>query len=107
MQEDFLPPLDAEQRAGRCIRANHLRVADEGIAALVELVKARMVKFNQYYRAGVVLDGDLSEILKVLFEPTNLCPQLAIVRAYRAYSDIEVAFMICAKMVCCSIPAAS
>ena len=80
MQEDFIPPLDAEQRARRCIRANNHRVAEERITALVELVKALRVKYIQNYRAGVGLDGDLSDILKGLDDPSKLCPQLAIVR---------------------------
>ena len=80
MQEDFIPPLDAEQRARRCIGANNHRVADEGITTLIELVKALRVKYIQNYRAGVGLEGDLSEILKDLDDPSNLCPQLAIVR---------------------------
>ena len=53
------------------------------------------------------MDGDLSEILKEFDDPSNLRPQLAIVRVYGAYSDLEVAFLICAKFVCCSITAAS
>ena len=107
MQEDFLPPLDAEQRAQRCIRTNQLRGADERIRAVVEFAKALRVKFNQNYTAGVGLDGDLSEILKGLDDPTKLRPQLAIVRGYGAYSDLDLAFLICAKIVCCSIIAAS
>ena len=107
MHKDFLPALDAEQRAQRCSRANHLRVPDERIAALIELVKALRPKFNQNYRAGVGLGGDLSEILKGLDDPSNLLPQLAIVRGYGSYSDLEVAFLISGKLVCCSIIAAS
>ena len=107
MQEVFQPPVAAEQRARRCIRANHLRVADERIAALVELVKAIRIKFNQNYWTGIGLDADLSEILIGLDDPSNLRTQLALVRGYGAYSDIEVAFLICAKMLCCSLTAAS
>ena len=107
MQEEFQPPLNAEQRARRCIRANNHRVADERITALIELGKVLRVKFIQNYRAVVGLDGDLSEIMKGLDDPSNLCTQLAIVRGYGAYSDLEVAFLICAKFVCCSLTAPS
>ena len=103
MQEDFLPPVAAEQRARRCIRANHMRVTDDRITALVELVKALRTKFNQNYRPGVGLDGELSEILKALDDPSNLRPQLALVRGYGPYSELEVAFLICPKFVCCSL----
>ena len=64
MKEEFQPPLDAEQRARRCIRANNHRIAHERITALIELVKALGVKFIQKYRAGVGLDGDVSEIFE-------------------------------------------
>ena len=75
------------------------------MTALIECVKALRVKYIQNFRAGVGMDGDLSEILKDLADPSNLCPQLAIVRGYGAYSDIEAAFLICAKFVCCSLTA--
>ena len=101
MQADFLRPVDAEQRARRCIRANGLSVADERLTALVELVKALRVKFYQNIRAGAGL------ILKGLDDPSNLRPQLALVRGFGAYSDLEVAFLICAKFVCCSFTTAS
>ena len=107
MQEEFQPPLDAEERARRCIRANNHRVPEERITALIELVKALRVKYIQNYRAGVGLDGDLSEILKDLDDLSNLRPQLAIVRGYGAYTELEVAFLICAKFVCCSLTAPS
>ena len=90
-----------------CIRANNHRVAGERITALIELVKALRVKYIQNYRTGVGLDGDLSEILKDLDEPSNLWPQLAIVSRYGAYSDLEVAFLICGKFDCCSLTAPS
>ena len=105
MEEEFQPPLDAEQRSRRCIQANNHRVADERITAPIELVKALTLKFIQNYRAGVGFDGDPSEILKGLDGPSNLRPQLAIVWGYGAYSDLDVAFLICAKFVCCSFPA--
>ena len=71
------------------------------------MVKALRIKFIQNNRAGVGLDGDLSEILKDLDDPSKLCPQLAIVSGYGEYSDLEVAFLICAKFVCCSHTAPS
>ena len=77
------------------------------MTALIELVKALRVKYIQNYRAGVALDGDLSEILKDLDDPTNLRPQLAILRGYGAYSDLEVSLLICAKFACCSLTAPS
>ena len=52
MEEDVLLPVDVEQRAGRCIRANNLRVAEERMTALVELVKALRIKFYQNIGLG-------------------------------------------------------
>ena len=60
IQEDFQAPLDEEQRAPRCSRAKCRRFADERIKALIELVKALRVKFNQNNRVRVGLDVDLS-----------------------------------------------
>ena len=107
MEEDFIPPLDAEERARRCIRANNHRVPEERMTGLIELVMALRVKYIQNYRAGVGFEGDLSETLKDLKDPSNLRPQRAIVRGYGAYSELEVVFLICAKFVCCSLTAAS
>ena len=107
MEEGFIPPLDAEERARRCIRANNHRVPEERMTALIELVKALRVKYIQNYRAGVGLDGDVSEILKGVDDTSKLCPQLAIVRGYGAYIELELGFLICAKFVCCSLPAPS
>ena len=101
MKADFQPPADAEQRARRCIRANGLSVVDGRITALVELVKALRVKFYQNIRAGAGL------ILKEVDDPSNLRPQLATVRGFGSNSDLEVAFLICAKFVCCSVTAPS
>ena len=101
MQAGFQPPADAEKRARRCIRANGLSVADERITALVEMVKDLRVKFYQNIRAG----GGL--IVKELDDPCNLRPQLAVVRGFGSYTDLEVAFLICAKFVCCSLTAPS
>ena len=100
MQEDFLPPGDAEQRARRCILRGHLPVADARITALLELLQALRVKFNENYRAGVGLDGDLTEILKSLDDPSNLRHELAIGKVFGVYSDLEVPFLICARFVC-------
>ena len=80
MPEDFLPPVDVEQRARRCIRENNLRIAYERITALVELLNDLPVKFIKTYRAAVRLDGDLREILKGLDDLSNLQPELANVR---------------------------
>ena len=80
MPEDFLPPVDVEQRARRCIRENNLRIAYERITALVELVNALRVKCIKNYRDGAGMDGDLIEILKGINDPSNRRPQLAIVR---------------------------
>ena len=101
MDVDFEALLDAEQRARRCIRANGLSIADERIKALIELVKALRVKFNQNNRAGVGL------ILIGVDDPSNLLPRQTIVRGNGGYSELELALMICAKFVCCSIAAAS
>ena len=51
-----------------------MRIADERITALVELVNAIRVKFIKNYRAGVGLDVDLSEILKGINANSNLRP---------------------------------
>ena len=107
MQEDFLPPEDAEQRAWKCIRREDLRVANARITALVELLKVPRVKFYEIYRAVVGLDEDLTEILKGPDDPSNLLPVLAIVKAFGAYSDVEVVFFIAAKFLWCSLTAAS
>ena len=101
MQAGFQPPADAEQRARRCIRANGLSVAEERITALVELVKSLRGKFYPNIRAGAGL------ILKQVEDPSNLRPQLATVRGFGSYSDLELAFLICAKFVCCSLTAPS
>ena len=101
MQADFQPLADAEQRARRCIRANGLSIADGRITAVVELVKALRVKFYQNIRAGAGL------ILKELDDPSNLRPQLATVGRSGSYNALEVAFLICAKFVCCSLTAPS
>ena len=87
MQEDFLPPLEAEQRPRRSIRPSHLRVADGRITALVELFKALRVKFYQNIRAGAGL------ILKEVPDPSNVRPQLATIKGFGAFSDLEVAFL--------------
>ena len=47
-----------------------------------------------------MLDGNLSEILKVLDVPSNLLQDCTITKAFRGYSEKEVAFLICAKFVC-------
>ena len=99
MHADFQPPVDAEQRARRCIPVNGLTIADGRITALVELVKSLRVKFYQNIRAGAGL------ILKEVDDPSNLRPQLATVEGFGCYSDLEVAFLICAKFVCCSLTA--
>ena len=101
MHSDIQLPVDAEQRARRCVRANGLSVADGRITALVELVKALRVKFYQNIRAGAGL------ILKEVADPSNLRPQLANTKGFGAFSDLEVAFLICAKVVCCSLTAPS
>ena len=106
MQEDFLPPLDAAQRARRCMIRENLRVADARITALLEVDKALRVKFNENYRARLRLDWDLTEIYKEIDELSNLRPELAIVMGYGAYTDLDVAFLIGAKFVCCSLIAA-
>ena len=101
IQLEFLAPVDAAQLAGRGMRRSYLRVADAGIIALIELVK-----FYQNYRAGFGVDGDLSEILKDFDEPSNLRAEFGIVKAFGTCTDLEVAFLICVKFVCCSLPAA-
>ena len=101
MQADFHPPLDALQRARRCSRANGLTLADGRISALIELVKVLRVKFIQNIRAGAGL------ILKEVADSSNLRPQLATIKGFGAFSDLEVAFLICAKVVCGSLTAHS
>ena len=98
MHADIQPAVDAEQRARRSIRANGLNVVDGRITELVELVKALRVKFYQNIRAAAGL------ILKEVAD-SNLRPQLATIRWFGCYSDLDVAFLICAKMVCCSLTA--
>ena len=66
MHPDFQPPVDAEERARRCIRANGLTLADTRITALINLVKALRIKFIQNIRAGAGL------ILKEVPDPSNL-----------------------------------
>ena len=94
MQPDYQPPVDVEERARRCIRANHLTLADTRITALIELVKALRLKLIQNIRAGAGL------ILSEVSDPSNLRPQLATIKGFGAFSDLEVAFLICAKVVC-------
>ena len=72
---------------------------------LLELVKCLRVKFNEDYRAGVGLDGNLKEILKYLHDRSNLRPELGIFRGFGAYSDLVVAFLICDNFLCCSFTA--
>ena len=91
MQPGFQPPGDVEERARRCIRANHLTLADGRISALIELVKALRRKLIQNIRAGAGL------IFKEVPDPSNLRPQLATIKGFGAFSDLEVAFLICAK----------
>ena len=105
MQVEFIPLVDAEQRARRCIPRHHLRVADARI--VIELVMALRVKFYENYRAGVVLGGILDENFKDHHDRCKLVPDLALVKAFGAYSEVEVALLICAKFVCCSFTAAS
>ena len=104
--QDFLHKGDAEQRALRCIRRGPARRRCQ-YHGTRRVLQGPEGKFNKNYRAGVGLDGDLTELLKDLDDPSNLRPDLAIVRGFGAYSDLEVAFLICAKFVCCSITAAS
>ena len=101
MHPDFQPPVDALQRARRCIRANGLTLADGRISAHIELVKVLRVRFIQNIRAGAGL------ILKEVPDPSNLRPQLATIKGFGAFSDLEVAFLICAKVVCGSLTAPS
>ena len=101
MHPDFQPAADADQRARRYIRANGLSVADGRITALIMLVTAVRVKFIQYIRPGAVL------ILKEVADSSNLRPERATVRGIGAFSDLEVAFLICAKVVCGSLTAPS
>ena len=61
-----------------------MRIADVRITALIDVVKALRVKFYENYPAGVVLDGKLTEILKGLDDPSNLLPNLGIVKAFLA-----------------------
>ena len=107
MHEDFLPRVDAEKRAQRCIRRDQLRGADARIRALIELVEARRLKLYENYRAGFGLDGNLREILKDFDDPSKRLPDIAIVKAFGAYSEIAVALLICAKFVCSSLTADS
>ena len=101
MQAGFQPPVDALQRARRCIRANGLTLADGRISALIELVKVLRLRFIQNIRARAGL------ILKEVPDPSNLRPQLATIKGFGAFSDLEVAFLICAKVVCGSLTASS
>ena len=98
---DFEPPLDTEQRARRCIRVQGLRIVDESINALIELLNALKVKFKQNTRSGVGL------ILQGVADPSKLGPRLAIVRWNGAYKDLELAVLIFAKFVCDSLIAPS
>ena len=99
MDPDFQPPVDVEERARRCIRANHLTLADGRITALINLVKALRIKFIQNIRAGAGL------IFKEVPDPSNLRPHLATIKGFGAFTDLEVAFLICAKVVCGSLTA--
>ena len=90
MQPGYQPPGDVEECARRCIRANHLILANGRISALIELVKALRLKLIQNIRAGAGL------ILKEVSDPSNLRPQLATIKGFGAFSDLEVAFLICA-----------
>ena len=99
MDPDFQPPVDVQERARRCIRANGLTLADGRISALIEFVKVLRVRFIQNIRAGACL------ILKQVPDPSNLRPQLATIKGFGAFSDLEVAFLICAKVVCGSLTA--
>ena len=99
MQPGYQPPGDVEERARRCIRANHLILANGRISALIELVKALRLKLVQNIRAGAGL------VLKEVSDPSNLRPQLATIKGFGAFSDLEVAFLICAKVVCGSLTA--
>ena len=101
MRPYFQHPVDAEQCARRCIRANGLTLADTRITALINLVKALRIKFIQNIRAGAGL------IFKEVPDPSNLRPQLATIKGFGAFSDLEVAFLICAKVVCGSLTAPS
>ena len=78
-----------------------MSVAEGRITELVKLVWALRVKFYQNIRCVAGL------ILKELDDPYNRRPQLATVTGFGCYSDREVAFLICAKMVCCSLTALS
>ena len=99
MDPDFHPPVDVDERAGRCIRANHLNLADTRITALINLVKALGIKLIQHIRAGAGL------VLKEVPDPSNLRPHLATIKGFGAFSDLEVGFLICAKVVCGSLTA--
>ena len=101
MQAGFQPPVDAQQHARRCSRVNGLTLADGRISALIELVKLPRVRFVQNIRAGAGL------ILKEVPDLSNLRPQLATSKWFGAFSDLDVAFLICAKVVCGSLTAPS
>ena len=79
IQSDFMPTVDAEQGARRCIRRIHLGFVKERITALLDLGKAISVKFIKNYLAGVGLAGDFSVKLKGLHNLSNRCPRLVIV----------------------------
>ena len=83
------------------MRANHLTLADGRISPLIELVKVLRIKLIQNIRVGAGL------ILKEVPDPSNLRPQLATIKGFGAFSDLEVAFLICANVVCGSLTAPS
>ena len=97
MQAGFQPPVYALQRARRCIRPNSLTLTATTITALIELVNVFRLRFIQNIRAGAGL------ILKEVSDPSNLRPQLATIKGFGAFSDLEVAFLICAKVGCGSL----
>ena len=78
-----------------------MTLADTRISALIELVKALRINFIQNIRAGAGL------IIKDVPDPSNLRPQLATIQGFGAFSALEVAFLICAKVVCGSLTAPS
>ena len=54
MHPEFQPPVDAEERDQRCIRANGLTLADKRISALIELMNVLRVRFIQNILMGLV-----------------------------------------------------
>ena len=103
-QHDFAIEHNAIDQVRVLLRSNHIRLADVNVENLIELVREYRDVYAQFYHngSGLMRDGrkmGLGEIEDFVTDPADLKSRLANPEG-GAYSDIEQAFLISAKVLC-------